>query len=275
VLELPPNVQGLTALTMLRVLSGFDIAGMDEADRIHVLAEAAKAAYADRDRYITDPAAVDVPVERLVSEAHAEAIRARIAMDRAGPFGRVLDPIPADTTYLCIVDEQRTAVSFINSLAKGFGSGILAPESGVMLQNRGCYFSLDPDHANRIAPRKRTMHTLIPGMVMKDGGWVMPFGVMGGHYQPTGHTHFVSGMLDRGLDPQEALASPRSFAFEGELQLEPTIGRDIAEDLSRRGHEVTVTPTPHGGGQAIWFDREQGVLVGGSDPRKDGCALGY
>jgi gamma-glutamyltranspeptidase/glutathione hydrolase len=196
-------------------------------------------------------------------------------MEKARPSQDCLVPVASDTTYLCVVDKNRMAVSFINSLAKGFGSGILAPESGVMLQNRGVYFSLDPDHANVIAPKKRTMHTLIPGMVMKDGNWVMPFGVMGGHYQPVGHTQFIPRMLDDGLDPHQSLSAPRSFAFEGTLQLEPTITGDVAADLGARGHAVTETASPHGGGQAIWYDRSADVLIGGSDPRKDGCALGY
>lgn len=274
ILELPPNGQGLTALIMLNVLSGYDIAGMDAADEMHLLAEATKAAYADRDRFITDPAQVDVPVDRLLSPAHADAIRGRITMDAAADAAAAREPVPQDTTYLCVVDRDRTAVSFINSLANGFGSGILAPESGVMLQNRGVYFSLERGHANAIAPKKRTMHTLIPGMVMKDGDWVMPFGVMGGHYQPVGHTQLVSKMLDRGLDPQDALAEPRSFAFEGEVRLEPTVPARVADSLRARGHSVVTANSPHGGGQAIWYDRERGVLIGGSDPRKDGCALG-
>ncbi|WP_420392328.1 gamma-glutamyltransferase [Acuticoccus sp.] len=275
ILELPPNGQGLIALIILNVLSGYELAGMGEADRIHLLAEATKAAYADRDRYISDPAMVDIPVDALLSASHTDAIRAGIAMERAGRAQEARVPVPADTTYLCVVDKDRTAVSFINSLANGFGSAILAPGSGVMLQNRGAYFSLDPTHANAIAPRKRTMHTLMPGMVMQDGDWVMPFGVMGGHYQPTGHAEFLSRLLDDELDPQEALAWPRSFAFEGELQLEPTIAAGVAADLAARGHDVATAASPHGGGQAIWFDRERDVLIGGSDPRKDGCALGH
>lgn len=277
VLELPPNGQGLIAQVMLNVLAGYEFGSdrFDEADRIHLLAETAKAAYALRDGLIGDPEHVDVPVETMLSQATAERIRAGLRLDRAGPAPRPADVLHSDTTYLCVVDRDRTAVSFINSLFSGFGSGIMGPESGVMLQNRGSSFRLIEGHPNAIAPGKRPMHTIIPGMLAKDGRCVMPFGVMGGHYQPTGHTQLVTRMLDLGLDPQEALAWPRSFAYEGELRLERPVGGKVAEVLQERGHKVTWLSDPVGGGQAIWIDRERGILVGGSEPRKDGCALGY
>jgi len=275
VLELPPNGQGLTAQLMLNVLAGYDLAALGEADRIHLLAEATKAAYARRDALIGDPDHAEVPVERLLSAAEAERIRARIRRDRAAPPSEVERGVHSDTTYLTVIDRDRTAVSFINSLFSGFGSGITGPESGVILQNRGSSFRLEAGHPNAIAPTKRPLHTIIPGMLAKDGRCVMPFGVMGGHYQPVGHTQLVTAMLDDGLDPQEALARPRSFAYAGELQLEPTVDRAAAADLLARGHAVRWLDVPVGGGQAIWIDRERGVLVGGSEPRKDGCALGY
>ena len=277
VLELPPNGQGLIAQIMLNVLAGYDLAGggYGEADRIHLLAEAAKAAYARRDALVGDPAFVDVPVERLLSAAEAERIRARIRLDRAAPRDAAAAFVHSDTTYLTVVDRDRTAISFINSLFSGFGSGIMGRESGVMLQNRGSSFRLIEGHPNAIAPNKRPMHTIIPGLLAQGGAGVMPFGVMGGHYQPVGHTQLVSRMLDDGLDPQEALAWPRSFAFAGELRLEPTVGEAVAADLQNRGHHVQWLDTPVGGGQAIWIDRARGVLIGGSETRKDGCALGY
>jgi gamma-glutamyltranspeptidase / glutathione hydrolase len=277
VLELPPNGQGLIAQIMLNVLSGYEYgsSSYSEADRIHLLAEAAKAAYARRDALVGDPDHVDVPVERLLSAHEADRIRARIDLDRAAPVGAADRFVHADTTYLTVVDRDRTAVSFINSLFSGFGSGIMGERSGVMLQNRGSSFRLIEGHPNAIAPNKRPMHTIIPGMLAKAGRCVMPFGVMGGHFQPVGHTQLVTRMLDLGLDPQEALAHPRSFAFGGKLQLEPAVGAEVATDLQRRGHDVTWAETPLGGGQAIWIDGDRGVLVGGSETRKDGCALGY
>lgn len=275
VVEIPPNGQGITALMMLNVLSGYALADLSEADRIHLLAEAAKAAYLRRDALIADPRFGAVPVERLLSAAEAETMRAAIRLDRAGPPAPVTGIEHKDTTYLCVVDRDRNAISFINSLFAGFGTGILAPASGVMLQNRGFGFTLAADHPNRIAGGKRPMHTIIPAMLMKDGRSVMPFGVMGGHFQPVGHTSVVTNMLDLGCDPQEALARPRSFAYAGELKLEPTIGAATAAALADKGHKVSTADAPHGGGQAIWIDHAAGTLIGGSEPRKDGCALGY
>lgn len=275
--EIPPNGQGITALMMLNVLEGYDYGSdkFSQADRIHLMAEAAKHAYRRRNMYVADQSQADVPVDRLLSTQEAESIRAEIALNRAGPWTEADYLEHRDTTYLCVVDKDRNAISFINSLFAAFGSGILAPKSGVMLQNRGQGFRLLEGHPNCIAPRKRPMHTIIPGMLTKNGKAVMPFGVMGGHYQPTGHSTLVSNMLDFDDDPQQALAAPRMFAYQGELKLEPAIPEEVATDLAGRGHKVLRTTVPPGGGQAIWIDHDRGVLVGGSEPRKDGCALGY
>lgn len=275
VFECPPNGQGLAALMILNILSGYRLAKPDEADYIHLLAEATKAGYAARDTYFGDPAQVAVPVERLLSKDYADAVHARIDRNRASaPI--LPDATPhKDTVYLCVVDRDRNAVSFINSLFHPFGSAIYAPESGVMLHCRGAFFRTTPGHPNAIAPGKRPVHTIIPGMMMRDGRAEMPFGVMGGNYQACGHAHFLSQMLDQGVDPQTALEAPRSFADGGMLVLENTISTTAATDLTRRGHDVCWADAPHGGGQAIQIDHRRGVLIGGSDPRKDGCALGY
>jgi gamma-glutamyltranspeptidase/glutathione hydrolase len=164
-------------------------------------------------------------------------------------------------------------ISFINSIFSAFGSGIYAEKSGVMLQNRGSGFRLVEGHPNAIAPRKRPFHTIIPGMLSKDGRAVMPFGVMGGQYQSTGHTHFISGILDRSLDPQQASDAPRSFAYDGKLTLETTVPESVAADLKARGHDVVWAEEALGGCQAIWVDHKRGVMFGASDHRKDGCAL--
>ncbi|MBI1779562.1 MAG: gamma-glutamyltransferase [Proteobacteria bacterium] len=277
VYEIPPNGQGITALIMLNALQGYEYgsARYSEADRIHLLSEVAKAAYLRRDTLIGDPDFVEVPVERLLSSQEAGSIRKGIRLDRAGDPAALEAVEHADTTYLCVVDKDRNAVSFINSLFAGFGSGILAPKSGVMLQNRGCGFRLEEGHPAAIAPRKRPFHTIIPGMLVKDGRAVMPFGVMGGHYQPTGHTTLLTNMIDHDMDPQSALAAPRSFAYEGELRLEQPISEPVAQDLAKRGHDVRRLEDPVGGGQAIWIDHQAGTLCAGSEPRKDGCAMGY
>jgi gamma-glutamyltranspeptidase/glutathione hydrolase len=277
VYECPPNGQGIIALMILKTLAGYDLTSdtFSEADRHHLLAEATKAAFFVRDSFIGDPAQVDMDIAGFLSDARAERVRRHIALDHARPAPSWAGIEHKDTVYLCVVDRDGNAISFINSLFSGFGTGILAPDSGVLLHNRGSSFRTVPGHPNAIAPGKRPMHTIIPAMLMKDGRAVMPFGVMGGHYQPVGQSHFLHRVLDRGLDPQQAAERPRSFAFRDVLQLEPTIPEAVAADLARRGHRIAPAEAPLGGCQAIWIDRERGVLIGGSEPRKDGLALGY
>jgi gamma-glutamyltranspeptidase/glutathione hydrolase len=276
IFECPPSGQGIIALIMLRTLSGYDLASArwSEADRIHLLAEATKAAYALRDAYLCDPAFHQLPIADFLSEERAARTRAAITLDHALPVARWEASDHRDTTYLCVVDRDRNAVSLINSIFNGFGSGIHASRSGVLLHNRGSGFRTTPGHPNAIAPGKRPMHTIIPAMAMKDGRAVMPFGVMGADYQAVGHVHILSEMLDRGRDPQEAIDAPRSHATPGALLLEPTIPQEIAADLARRGHHVEWVDSPLGGAQLIQIDWQRGVLIGASEPRKDGCALG-
>ena len=274
--ECPPNGQGIIALLILNILEGFDLAGLDPvgAERLHLEAEASRLGYRDRAALIADPDAVDVPVEGLLSADYADAMRRHIdpakAMPAELPPGY---PAHGDTIYLTVVDGEGNAISFINSLFAAFGSG-LCTSSGVMLQNRGASFVIDPDHPNRIAGGKRPMHTIIPGMVGQGDHAVMPFGVMGGHFQACGHAHFLTNVIDYRMDPQAALDCPRAFHFGGVLTLETTIAEETAQRLASLGHAVAWADAPHGGGQAIRIDRATGVLTGGSDPRKDGCALG-
>lgn len=274
--ECPPNGQGLAALMILRTLEGYDLGTerFSEADRIYLLAEAAKAAYRARDAYFADPRFAQVDIERFLSDGYADAVRRKIRLDHASDAVEWDEVEHKDTVYFAIVDRDGNAISFINSLFQDFGCGNLVPGCGVLLHGRGTSFRLDPTHPNAIAPGKRPMHTIIPGMLTREGKVVMPFGVMGGHFQSIGHAHILIQMLDRGLDPQAAAEAPRSFAFDGLLALEPTVSDDIAHDLARRGHRVA-RAGPLGGCQAIWIDHARGCLIGGSDPRKDGCALGY
>jgi gamma-glutamyltranspeptidase/glutathione hydrolase len=218
---------------------------------------------------------VPVDVADFLSEPRAERTRRAIRLDQALPGPRWAEIEHKDTVYLCVVDRDGNACSFINSLFSSFGTGILAPESGILLHNRGSGFRTIPGHPNAIAPRKRPFHTIIPGMLVKDGRAVMPFGVMGGQYQAMGHAHFLHRLLDRGMDPQQAAEAPRLLALHGALQVEPTLPEPILADLAQRGHEIAVQEVPLGGCQAIWIDHERGVLIGGSEPRKDGLALGY
>jgi len=242
---------------------------------VHILAEASKAAYAQRDAIVADPAAMTTDVADVLTDRAIDALRAKIRMDRATAAPEWDLPVHKDTVYVTVVDKDRNAMSLINSVFWAFGSGIYAPKSGVLLQNRGMGFSLTSGHPNAIAPRKRPFHTIIPAMLQKNGKAVMPFGVMGGQYQSTGHAQILTGMLDRGLDPQQASEAPRSFAFEGTLSLETTYSQEIKADLEARGHRVDWADEPLGSCQAIWMDHERGVLLGATDHRKDGIALGY
>jgi gamma-glutamyltranspeptidase/glutathione hydrolase len=218
---------------------------------------------------------VHVPVRELLSENYAAGLRAAIDPKRA------MTDLPdvafprSDTVYISVVDKDRNAVSFINSTYHSFGSGLTGPKSGVVLQNRGTGFRLDRDHPNVIAPNKRPMHTIMPGMALRDGRVVAPYGVMGGAYQPFGHAHFVTNLVDFGMDPQQALDAPRVFHYGGVLQVERGLSQAVVDGLAAKGHDVKRSDEPFGGGQAVVVDWEKGTLTGASDHRKDGCALGY
>ncbi|MFQ5783677.1 MAG: gamma-glutamyltransferase [Alphaproteobacteria bacterium] len=278
IFECPPNGQGIVALIMLNLLAGYDLGALDPVgvERLHLEVEAGRLAFADRDVFVADPALAEVPVERLLGAEHAAELRAHIRRDRA------MTAMPAatgmahrDTIYLCVVDADRNVVSFINSLFHGFGSGKASPRTGVMMQSRGAGFVVEPGHPNCIAPGKRPMHTIIPGMALESGRVVMPFGVMGGNYQPFGHVHFITNLVDYGMDVQEALDCPRVFRYDGALEAERGVSDAVCRGLAALGHPVEACDNPLGGGQAIRIDWQRGVLIGGSEPRKDGLALGY
>ena len=276
--ELPPNGQGIIALMMLAILQRFELSKLDPlgAERLHLEVEAARLAYACRDRFVCEPATAEFPASMLLEPAFIDRLAARISPDRRMDSSGNVDPRDAtDTVYMCVVDGNGLAVSFINSLYYSFGSAIVGQQSGVVLQNRGSCFVTTPGHPNEIGPGKRPMHTLIPGLLTRDGLPTAVFGVMGGHYQACGHTHVVSNMADFGMDPQEAIDAPRVF-FEGEAtMLEHGVSETAAAGLAERGHTVARRGAPLGGGQMVYIDRDRGVLIGGSDPRKDGCAIGF
>ena len=278
VLQIPPNGQGVTALVMLNILAGFDHGGMDPAgpDRFHLQIEASRLAYALRDAYVADPAYTDVDVAALLSDTYAQKLRDRIDLRRARPIGA---PPPAlrqkDTVYITVADRFGNCCSLINSLFHGFGSGRVCEKTGVIFQNRGHGFVVQPGHPNHVAPRKRPMHTIIPGLVLKDGQPVLCYGVMGGAYQPVGHVQVLQNIVDFGLNVQEAIDMPRGLGIEGVFEAEHGIADACLHDLEARGHVTRRVDDPWGGGQAIWFDRKRSTLAAGSDPRKDGCALSY
>ena len=276
-LQIPPNGQGITALIMLNILAGYDLADLDPhgVARLHLETEASRMAYTARDRYVADQRHADVPVEHMLSAEFAAEMRAPISPDRAVSAPEATGPAYRDTIYLTVVDKDRNAISFINSLYMAFGSGLTAPRSGVCLQNRGAGFRVEPGHPNNVAPRKRPLHTIIPGMCMKDDKVAYCYGIMGGGYQPVGHAHVLTNLIDFAMDPQEAIDSPRVFHVEGRLDVERGLSDDIMAGLQALGHEVGRPDMPWGGGQLIAVDWENGTLAGASDPRKDGCALGY
>ena len=277
--ECPPNGQGVIALLILNILSRFPGEGDPLAvDRLVVEVEATRLAYAARDGYLADPTRAEVPVEWLLSDALADELAAKIDPRAAiRPLPAMAPPAHRDTVYISVVDRDRNAVSFINSIFHNFGAGIMSRKTGVLFHNRGESFVLDPKHPNCIAPGKRPLHTIIPGMVTKDDRAVMPFGVMGGHYQAMGHAHLLSKIFDYGLDLQVAMELPRLFPLPGtaRVEMERVLREAVGPEFERRGFEVVAPASAIGGGQAIWIDHERGTLQGGSDPRKDGCALGY
>ena len=278
VYECPPNGQGIVALLMLNILESFDLAGMapGSAAWLHLEAEATRLAYRDRDAHLADPAQAEVPIGHLLDKGYARELARLIDPERA--MASMSPPLLTehpDTVYLTVVDRDRLVVSFINSVFDSFGSGLVCPKTGVLFHNRGKSFRLEPEHPNAIAPGKRPLHTIIPALAVQDGRPTIGFGVMGGHYQPVGHVHVLAGLLDFGLDPQAAIDAPRAFAQGGELQVEHGVPEGSVEALARLGHRVVPSGRPLGGGQMIVVDHARGVLIGGSDPRKDGLALGY
>ncbi|PJE27750.1 gamma-glutamyltransferase 2. Threonine peptidase. MEROPS family T03 [Pseudooceanicola antarcticus] len=273
--EHPPNGQGATAILMLNMLSHFDLSSMDPfgAERAHVEAEAAKLAYAARNRFIADPATADAA--KLMDPAFAAELAAAIDPKRAQSVPDQISGAPhRDTVYITVVDRDRMAVSLIYSVFHSFGSGIGTDKFGLVLHNRGCGFTLEEGHGNMLAPGKRPLHTIIPAMLAEDGTPNLPFGVMGGQYQAAGHARFVTNLRDYGLSPQEAIDAPRAFPSGGKLQIERGYAPEVAAKLQEMGHELTPPPAPIGGAQAIRI-HPSGVMEAGSDPRKDGCAIGY
>ena len=283
VYQIPPNGQGITALIALNILEGFDLKKLStQPERYyHILIEATKLAFADRNRYIADLSFAKVPVAQLLSKDYAARRRALINPNKAldtPPPGDI--NVGSDTTYLTVVDKDGNAVSFINSIFDAFGSGIVAGDTGIVLQNRGTGFSLNPDHPNRLEPGKRPFHTIIPAMVLKDGELFMSFGVMGGAIQPQGHVQVLVNLIDRGMNLQEAIDAARYRFMSGRgVLMEDGLGTSVIERLISMGHVRAKPPgvlrSSMGGGQAIMIDPVSKTLMGASDPRKDGMALGY
>lgn len=287
--ELPPNGQGIAALQMLNLLEPYDLKAMGalSADSLHLMIEAKKLAYEDRAKFYTDPEFSKVPVDALISKEYAATRAPLIRRDRANDRPIPGEPAAADTIYLTVVDKDFNAVSLIQSNFVGFGSQHVPGKLGFPLQNRGCLFALDPTHANRLAPHKRPFHTIIPGFVTKQGQPWLSFGLMGGDMQAQGHAQVICNLIDFEMDVQEAGDAARfrhvgsseptgkRAPDGGSVTLESGIAPDVRRALEAKGHRLIEAQGGFGGYQAIRIDLERGVLTGGSDPRKDGCALGY
>lgn len=276
VFEHPPNGQGATAILMLNILKYFDIAAMEPfgAMRAHIEAETAKLAYDARNRFIADPDHTAKLDHMLAPETAAE-LAALINPKRAMASAEKLsEAVHKDTIYITTVDKDGMSVSLIYSIFHGFGSGIASDKFGILLQNRGAGFTLEQGHPNELGAGKRPMHTIIPGMLAENGVPNMPFGVMGGAYQPNGHARFLSNLKDFGMDAQSAIDAPRAFADGSILKVEKGYSDAVRSELSDMGHTVAIPNGPIGGAQSIRIS-EDGVLIGASDPRKDGCALGF
>ena len=275
----PPPTQGFAALAMLALLEGFDLAGLDEADYVHLVVEAAKLAFEDRDRYLSDPTVVPVPVARCLDPTYLAERRRRISRRRA--MLATGGPMRGDTIAIVAADDRGNAVSLIQSLYWEFGSGVIAGDTGVLLQNRGAFFSLDPAHPNCLAPRKRTAHTLIPSMYLVQGRPRLVYGTMGGEGQPQTQAALVTRIVDRGLAPQAAVEAPRWLygrtwgAESRSLSLESRFDAAAVESLRQRGHDVSLVEAWSdlmGHAQLIRVDADG--FTGASDPRADGAALG-
>ena len=281
--ECPPNGQGLIALMAMNIVEGLPIRdmGFQSLDTYHHLIEATRLAFADGFEYIADPRAALVPTQQLLDKEYAaerrKLINAEQAMERVH-FGKI--PSVHDTVYLSCVDEEGNGCSFINSLFAGFGSGLVVPGTGIALQNRAGLFSLDPEHANALAPGKRPFHTIIPALATRGDELWLTYGVMGGFQQAQGHLQVISNMVDFGLGPQAALDALRySVRLDGMVDLEEGVSPEVAEGLEKRGHPVEILRGPSrvtmGGAQLIERNPETGVLTGASEPRKSGAAVGW
>jgi gamma-glutamyltranspeptidase/glutathione hydrolase len=292
VLEMPPSTQGFVALEMLNILEGFDIKGFghNSADYLHLVTEAKKIAFADRAAYLADRDAMPPQaLSTLLSKEYAARRRKEIVMDRSGSYrATTLSDGPApqgdvdfmgrdrgDTIYMTAADGQGNVISLIQSLFGSFGAGIVAGETGITLHNRGSAFNLTPGHPNRIAPHKRPLHTLVPAMILRNGQPWVSFGVMGGDNQAQAHAQVVMNLVDFGLNIQEAGEAARMRHGGDSLQLESGIGEAVRKALEARGHKLRNGRDAWGGFQGILINPQTGVLMGGSDPRKDGVAIGW
>ncbi len=290
--ECPPNGQGLAAIMAAKIADGFDLSAMDWVERTHTLIECMRLGFSDALQWVSDPDFMPIPYKALFSEGYIQSRREMIQPDQALKAVKSgVQAVGDDTVYLSVIDGMGNACSLINSLYMGGGTGLVLPGTGVLLQNRASLFSLDPEHPNALEGGKRPYHTIIPGMLTRGGELFASFGIMGGFMQPQAHLQVISNMIDQGHNPQQALDMPRfclnltsgdgvgSEDAGGEVLLEKGFDFDEIAALRMRGHHVSPISgrqrAVFGGGQVIHRNPETGVLTAGSDPRKDGCAIGW
>ena len=276
--ELPPNGQGATALLLSKILSNFDYSDLDllGSERVHLETEASKLAYNARNLFIGDQDYMQREINTFFDDKSSSNLANLIDLKKASPnLKSQTEEVHLDTVLVTVVDKNRCAVSLIFSIFHAFGSGHSSEKYGLLFQNRGAGFTLEKDHPNELIGNKRPLHTIIPAMVKRNGELMMAYGVMGGQYQPAGHVRILSNIIDYGLNIQDSIDSPRSFSDSSGLLLEQGYDHKVASDLTEMGHAIIRPSAPLGGAQAIVIDDEQGTLIGGSDARKDGLALGY
>lgn len=274
--ELPPNGQGIAVLEALAILEGMHSEGHESEKRVHHAIEATKLAMSDAAAYIAEPSSMPYSVAQLLSNDYIARQRSRIAEQARIPSCG--EPQRGGTVYLATADDQGNMVSYIQSNYEGFGSGIVIPETGIAMQNRGANFSLDPTHPNRLEGGKRSYHTIIPGFLSKAGRAIGPFGVMGGFNQPQGHLQTLLHSIDRDMDPQSTLDAPRWRWLSGNsVVVEAHFPQPIIQALRARGHEVEISENKElfGRGQIIWVDESDGFFMGGTDSRSDGTVAAW
>jgi len=244
--------------------------------RFHIQAEVTKICFEIKETILGDPGYSNIDINNLMSKDSINNLFNKIDLDKVYDAKDAHVTSHPETIYLTVVDDNLNAVSFINSICHAFGSGICSENTGVLFQNRGVNFRLEEGHPNCIDSNKRPLHTIIPGLLTnKNDETVMSYGVMGGQYQPIGQSHVLQNIYEFGMNMQEAIDAQRAFALNGKLKVENSFSKTTIEELSKLGHDIEISDDGIGGGQGIMIDRKEGVLIGGSDPRKDGLAIGY
>jgi gamma-glutamyltranspeptidase/glutathione hydrolase len=276
--QCPPNGPGLVVHLMMKLLEKFNWNNLNYIDpmRFHIQAEVTKVCFEIKETILGDPRFNNIDIEYLISNESIDNLFKKINLENVYYSDKLFVTSHPETVYLTVVDDNLNAVSFINSICHAFGSGICSQNSGILFQNRGVNFRLEANHPNCIDANKRPLHTIIPGLLTnKSDETIMSYGVMGGQYQPIGQAHVLQNIYDFGMSMQEAIDAPRAFALNGKLKVENSFSKSSIKSLSNLGHDIEIIDEGIGGGQGIMIDRKEGVLIGGSDPRKDGQAIGY